>query len=181
MLVPMIVLTLFMAWKDKANRRLHLQWGLGLLAASTLTQTLLRVWYYDEWLPNTYYLKVLGVSLVDRIRRGVAVFAQFIWVPGWVFLLLPILLLLLWPDNVSLLMLALLAGQAAYSIYVGGDAWEHKGGANRFIAIAMPLFFVVFMHTLERLRQTLLSVRSNRWLVPLSYLLLVAFAAYIAR
>lgn len=177
MLVPMIGLTLFMAWKNEANRKTHLQWGFGLLAVSAIGQTLLRYWYYDEWLPNTYYLKVVGVSLVDRIRRGVAVFGQFLWVPGWVFLLLPLLLLLLWPQNNStMLMLALLAGQAAYSIYVGGDAWEHKGGANRFIAIAMPLFFVLFVHTLERLRQTLLNVSSNRWLVPLSQVLLVAFA-----
>jgi hypothetical protein len=176
MLVPMIALTLFMVWKDEKNRRLHLQWGFGLLAAATAVQTILRFWYYDEWLPNTYYLKVVGVSLFDRVKRGLAVFGQFLWVPGWAFLLLPSLLVLVWPESSTLLMLALLAGQAAYSIYVGGDAWEHKGGANRFIAIAMPLFFVLFMQTLEKLRATFLTIRSNRWLVPLSHMLLALFA-----
>lgn len=175
MLVPMLLVTAFMAWHDEEHRALHLRWGLGLLAAFTLFQTLLRLGYYGEWLPNTYYLKVGGVSLLDRLKRGIAVFAQFLWVPGWIIFLLPILLLLLWPETNSLLLIALLAGQAAYSIYVGGDAWEHKGGANRFIAIAMPLFFVLFVHTLEKLRQTLLAVRNAAWLKSASQFLLAAF------
>ena len=74
MFVPMIILIAFMAWKDDDHRRLHLKWGLGLLAGALLLQTLPRLWYYGEWLPNTYYLKVIGVSLFDRVKRGIAVF-----------------------------------------------------------------------------------------------------------
>ena len=51
------------------------------------------------------------------------------------------------------LLLAVIAGQLAYSVYVGGDAWEEHGGANRYIAIAMPLFFVAFAVAFETLRQ----------------------------
>jgi hypothetical protein len=35
--------------------------------------------------------------------------------------------------------------QVAYSIYVGGDAWEW-GGSNRYVSIAMPLFFLSFCY-----------------------------------
>jgi hypothetical protein len=31
----------------------------------------------------------------------------------------------------------------AYSIYVGGDAWEAFGGANRYICVVMPIMFVL--------------------------------------
>ena len=51
------------------------------------------------------------------------------------------------------LLLAVIVGQLAYSVYVGGDAWEEHGGANRYIAIAMPLFFAVFAVAVDLLRQ----------------------------
>jgi hypothetical protein len=42
-------------------------------------------------------------------------------------------------------------GQIVYSVYVGGDAWENHGGANRYIAIAMPIFFMLFAWTVQEL------------------------------
>jgi len=90
-------------------------------------------------------------------------------------MVLPLLLLFWWTEPQSLLLFALLAGQIAYSISVGGDAWEHKGGANRFIALAMPLFFILFVHTLEHIRQALLKVRSGTWLKLASLGLMGAF------
>ena len=170
MLIPMIAMVTIMAWRDAPNRKQHLIWGFGLLALATLIQSLARFAYYDEWLPNTYYLKVVGVSVIDRVKRGLAVFGQFLWVPGWIFFALPFLLLLIWPSDSSWLMMAIIAGQAAYSIYVGGDAWEHKGGANRFIAIAMPLFFILFTVSLNHIRESLLAIRirKEKWMPRLS-------------
>jgi hypothetical protein len=72
-------------------------------------------------------------------------------------------LLYLKPDAPTLLFFALLLGQIAYSISVGGDAWEHKGGANRFIALAMPLFFLLFVQALDSLRRTLLKNKPKDW------------------
>src|SRR5262249_29863856 len=40
------------------------------------------------------------------------------------------------------LLLAIALGYCAYSVYVGGDAWEHYG-TNRFISVVYPLFFVL--------------------------------------
>ena len=58
----------------------------------------------------------------------------------------------------------LLAGlfllQLAYSIHVGGDAWEWWGhGANRFVVVAMPLFFILASLVLFEVAQWL-----GRWL-----------------
>jgi hypothetical protein len=36
---------------------------------------------------------------------------------------------------------------------VGGDAWEERGGGNRFISIVMPLFFILFSCALSQLIQ----------------------------
>ncbi|MFN7037026.1 MAG: hypothetical protein ACK4SN_11740, partial [Bellilinea sp.] len=47
-------------------------------------------------------------------------------------------------DRKTLLVALVFLAQAAYSIYVGGDAWEHRGGANRFVALGMPALFVLF-------------------------------------
>jgi membrane protein YdbS with pleckstrin-like domain len=175
MVVPMVVLTAFLAWKDPARRKQHLSWGLGLLAASVAMQTIARRWYYGDWLPNTYYLKVVGVPLIDRLKQGWSVFWEFVWGSGWFLMVIPVLLLLIWPDPPALLLFSLLLGQIAYSIYVGGDAWEHKGGANRFIAIAMPLFFILFVQTLDKIRRTLVNLRKGSWTQLISHLLLTAF------
>lgn len=175
MAVPLAVLTAFMAWKDVRHRNEHLRWGLGLLAGGMLVQTVARKLYFGDWLPNTYYLKVVGVSLVDRVQRGWSVLWGFVWGSGWFLMLLPILLLLLWPDAPSLLLSALLIGQVAYSVYVGGDAWEHKGGANRFLAIVMPLFFILFVQTLDRIRRTLAANRKGAWVPIVSQVVLAAF------
>lgn len=176
MAVPLVVLTAFSAWKDAPRRKQHLLWGLGLLAISVGGQTLLRLWYYGEWLPNTYYLKVVGIPLTDRIQRGLSVFSDFVWESGWFLMVLPLILLFLNPNPPTLLLFGLLFGQIAYSIYVGGDAWEHKGGANRFIALAIPLFFVLFVQAADRVRQALLPKKSAEWGRILSQGLLAAFA-----
>ena len=44
---------------------------------------------------------------------------------------------------------AVFVAQIAYSTYVGGDAWEYLGGANRYVAIAMPLLVVLLATALE--------------------------------
>lgn len=174
MVVPLVVLTAFFAWKDARWRTAHLAWGFGLLGGSLILQTGLRLWYYGEWLPNTYYLKVVGIPLLDRVQRGLAVFGDFVWGSGWLLMILPLLLLALWPDTPTLLFFGLLLGQVAYSIYVGGDAWEHKGGANRFIALAMPLFFLLFVQTLNRIRQVLTPQKGRGWAPVVSHVVMGA-------
>jgi hypothetical protein len=49
----------------------------------------------------------------------------------------------------GLLVVAVLT-QMAYSVHVGGDAWEWWGGANRYITVVMPAFIVLFACGLRR-------------------------------
>lgn len=102
--------------------------------------------FYGDVLPNTYYLKLGGSSLADRLGPGLLTFGSsltqhllpLLAVAG--FLLLgvyrrggdPVL-----RSKLSLLA-ALVAVQCAYSVYVGGDAWEYMRMANRYVAVAIP-------------------------------------------
>ena len=144
MAVPYIVIFAVLFFVQKENRKEHVIWGLGLLVLSLGGQTLVRYLYYGALLPNTYYLKVEGWPLTLRLLRGLYALVHFAYYSNWVLFLLPFTIFLFRCDwKVTLLALVFIA-QVAYSVYVGGDAWENHGGANRYIVIAMPLFFVVF-------------------------------------
>ncbi len=111
-----------------------------------------REFYYGDWLPNTYYLKVQGWPFALRILRGLYALTQFAYYSNWVLFLLPFGLLLFRRDWKTVLLLGLIAGQIAYSVYVGGDAWEEHGGANRLHCPVMPLLFCL-MAIAEELRR----------------------------
>ena len=127
--------------------------GLTLLAVALAAYQVFRLVYFGDWLPNTYYLKLTGIPLDVRVARGALVFWDF---------LRPILL----PTGAVLVGAGLLARrhprfrlplaavliQFAYSVFVGGDAWETAVvGANRFIAPVMPLLFVLLTGVLNEL------------------------------
>jgi hypothetical protein len=153
MAVPFIVVLGVMYFVQPQYRKQNLTWGIGLLILFLGGQTLARYFYYGDWLPNTYYLKITGWPFVLRILRGLYALVWFIYYTNWVLFLIPFTLLIFRRDwKINLLFLILLA-QMAYSVYVGGDAWEEHGGANRYIALAMPLFFVVFAYSVEELRR----------------------------
>lgn len=154
-----LVIVGVMLFVQPSLRKQNLLWGIGLFALFLGGQTLARSLYYGDILPNTYYLKLEGFPFTLRILRGLYVLFNLIWYANWVLVLLPLAIFLFHRNwKVALLWLVVLA-QAAYSVYVGGDAWEHKGGANRFISIAIPLFFVLFAWTLEEIRKAI----ANRW------------------
>ena len=131
----------------------NLAWGAGLLALSLGGQALASNAYYGQWLPNTYYLKLEGWPFALRILRGLYALVWFIYYSNWAIFLLPLTLLLFRRDWKVTLLLALIFAQLAYSVFVGGDAWEHHGGANRFICIVMPLLFCLLAVAAEELRQ----------------------------
>ncbi len=149
--VPVLAATGMFAWIDEKRRKEHLLWGLGAIALTLGGLTLFRVLYYGNWLPNTYYLKLDGVSLILRISIGLRRFWDFVWNSNWALFALVLGLPILDKHKSLYPLYAVFLGQVAYSIYVGGDAWEHDGGANRFIAAVMPIFFILFSLTLGSL------------------------------
>jgi len=118
----------------------------GVVAAGCAL-TLFQMKYYGDPVPNTYYLKVAGVTAFERASRGIRVLLEL-----FVYHLWPLLLLAaigFW-KSVSLrknpkliLLLGMFLCQCAYSVYVGGDAWEWMHFSNRYIAIAVPGLFVL--------------------------------------
>ena len=144
MAVPFLMVLVFLILSDRENRRKHVIWGMGLFFLFILGQTSFRLLYYGELLPNTYYLKMSGYPFWLRIARGLYVFFLFAWYSNWILFILPFLILIFRRDRSVMLLILLFLGQAAYSVYVGGDAWDHKGGSNRYIAIVMPVFFILF-------------------------------------
>lgn len=180
MAVPYLVIFAVLFFTQKENRKLHLIWGIGLLILFLGGQTLARYFYYGELFPNTYYLKVEGWNTTLKTLRGLYALIQFVYFSNWVLFFLPLSLFLFRRDWKILLLLLVLAGQIAYSVYVGGDAWEHHhGGANRYIVIAMPLFFVAFswsvMELLQRAFDSIDLKFSQYFLYPL-FAILFAFS-----
>lgn len=113
-----------------------------------LLQFGLRFGYYGEFFPNTYYLKMTGFPIILRIMRGLYYFAEFALKSGIIFILPFIFITNI--RKIYLLILLLGAG-SLYSIYVGGDVWEYFGGANRYLAVVMPLYFVILALVIEKL------------------------------
>jgi hypothetical protein len=134
----------FLYLVDRPNRRRYLGLVPALLVGVLAPLFLARYAYYDEWLPNTYYLKMTGVSLFTRLDRGIGVtFDYFLKMTPLVFLIL-----LVRPDRQISLIAGLYLAQISYSVWVGGDSWE-SFGANRFITLVTPLFFVLLWATLH--------------------------------
>ena len=139
-----------------------------------------RLLYYGYPFPATYYLKMTGVSTLVRIQRGWDVFVPFVLSLKIYMLPFVFLALLLRRDRKTFLLLLIMLGWVAYSIYVGGDAWEHRGGANRFLSLGMPAYFTLFAITareLVRLGQKWISRLLPGLSRPAAVLVWAGFAA----
>lgn len=151
-------IVLFHTFVLRHQRRIDWR-AMGVILSVVLLHTLFRYACYGDPLPNTYYLKLGGVPLMTRIERGLSFLWELIYRSGVSPFVLPIVLFLPGMEGrktAGLLLLAVLL-QCGYSVYVGGDAWEGYGGANRYIAIVMPLLFVLIAMTvhviLSRIRE----------------------------
>jgi hypothetical protein len=94
--------------------------------------------YFGDSLPNTYYLKMTGLSPLLRIASGLRAAAQSFVLSEWLLVSLVVVFALhrgrrLLRDKAALLLLVF-AAQWAYSIFVGGDLGEQMPVANRYIA-----------------------------------------------
>jgi hypothetical protein len=152
MAVPYLVILFFLILTDRSHRRQNVLWGVGLLVIFILGQTAFRWLYYGDVLPNTYYLKMGGYPVLNRVVRGAYVLFQFAWDFNWLLFLFPLTVLVFRRERPVLLLFLVILAQIAYSVYVGGDAWEHKGGSNRYIAIVMPIFFILFVWAADLVR-----------------------------
>jgi hypothetical protein len=139
--IPVAVCALYLAAFTAGRARWRAAAAAG--AAIVFTQAALlgfSAWYFGDAWPNTYYLKLEGVTLVERLARGVP--AAILVILRHLGPLLLVALPALWPApwrSRASLPVAIVVVQLAYSAYVGGDAWEFMGYANRYVALALPL------------------------------------------
>jgi len=146
-------LSLFMVAAVSENRKRNLLTASSVFLLIISAESAFRWFYYNDILPNTFYLKVAGVPFLFRILRGLSVTKDFIINMSPFLFVLPFLYGVLRIKNkkLSLLMYAFLL-QLFYNIYVGGDAWEWWGNlANRYLCIVMPAFFILLSLMMSRL------------------------------
>lgn len=171
------------SWIDvpSVRRRRVRRLGACIVGASVLVLVFQYV-YWGDVLPNTYRLKVDGIPLFDRLERGVVT-------AGKVAPLLAVCLVCL----VALrgrgsavarrmvgLCTCLLSVTIAYSIWVGGDAWEADILINRYISVAVPTVVVAVMVTLASLLAPAPEPRRRARLTLVATSIVVVAAAAIA-
>ena len=144
---------------------------------------------YGQALPNTYYLKVEGASLAQRLSRGwVNLWLQVrtslfpILVPLAVFAIPYVRRRLVKNLPTLLLPLALFGGQAAYSVYVGGDAWEWwMLYASRYLCPALPALILAACQVTVKTARSWSDApptKTRTWLLALLLCLGAAAAAW---
>jgi arabinofuranosyltransferase len=110
--------------------------------------------YFGDFLPNTYYQKMAGAALWERVRNGLLMFAQHALWDTTLPAALAFIGLIVYRDlrrSEILLLTALFAAQCAYSVWVGGDYAEAEvDAANRFITQGMPALIILFSLALDR-------------------------------
>jgi hypothetical protein len=119
-----------------------------LIAAVVVAILAFQFAYFGDALPNTYYQKMLGASIGERLRVGALAFIQYATRDVVLLVLFSAVGLWLHPE-VRSRETALLAGlfgiQCLYSIWVGGDYAEPEvSAANRFITQGMPALILLF-------------------------------------
>lgn len=145
-----VAVVAFVAWRARGAAL----WPALALGAALAVKTGFRLAYFGEALPNTYYLKLGGEPLGERLPRGAVAVGSI----GLLELYAPLALAAVGllrsrgPSRAALLLPAgLVPLQCAYSLYVGGDVWEFLGLANRYITPAIPCLLVVAALGLHRL------------------------------
>ena len=150
----LVIVLALAAWLLVSTRKRDPGWLLALTlvlagAAAFVVQAAWRWAYYGYLLPNTYYLKVEGHDLIDRILRGQ-------WTDGKLPLLIAVLVLsaLVFgsfknrrDDSflIAGMLLTVSVALVAYSTYVGGDAWDELTVPNRYVVPAFAFGAVLFL------------------------------------
>lgn len=111
--------------------------------------------YFGDFLPNTFYQKVVGASISERLRNGIVVFAEHATRDTLVLVLFSIASIMLHrglKNRETAVLAGLFVVQCLYSVWVGGDYAEPEvDAANRFITQGMPFLIVLFSLGVERI------------------------------
>ncbi|MFH1721880.1 MAG: hypothetical protein ABH950_04655 [Candidatus Altiarchaeota archaeon] len=155
-LINFLAVPAFLLIARKRFQAKRIMWVLLFIVIFVGGQTLFRYWNFGEFLPNTYYLKVTGISASDRIMKGLAMANFFIRGISVIPFLFAILALIIpKKQNEKLLLAYVFIVQLAYSIYVGGDVWSWFGGADRYVSVVMPFFLILLCYGIFKPLETI--------------------------
>ncbi|TMK63229.1 MAG: hypothetical protein E6G07_03055 [Actinobacteria bacterium] len=145
--VPCVVIAAYAALTADPDRRRRVALVLGgTILATVAAHTGMRLLIYHQALANTYYLKVGNVPLGVRLGRGATALLHSLGTGLYAPLALAAAYLVTnreRPLRPQHLILAIFAAVCAYSVYVGGDAWESNEIPNRYLTPTLPLLFAL--------------------------------------
>jgi hypothetical protein len=129
-----------------------------IVVATAASVCLAQKLYWGSWLPNTYHLKMDGVSPIDRISRGLASSAK----TSVLFAIIAIAVITQlrsteFHRRVVFIASAMFVAMASYAVYIGGDAWEGEM-LNRFYATILPLVPLIAGLSFNTLRKRVTPV-----------------------
>ncbi|MFH1185714.1 MAG: hypothetical protein V1755_11865 [Chloroflexota bacterium] len=121
--------------------------------------------YFGDALPNTYYQKVVGASIGERIQNGLRVFNEY--AARDVLMMSLFSAAGIWfyramRSREVALLASLFVVQCLYSIWIGGDYAEPEvAAANRFITQGVPALIILFSLALDRILSDVLAARQE--------------------
>jgi len=101
-------------------------------------QGLFQYIYYGEYVANTYTLKLVGMSLSERLENGTGFILPFLQ-SVTLLLALSITFVIYKTNSKKLLLLSIVLAAISYQIYVGGDPWVYW----RIMSPTMPLAIIL--------------------------------------
>lgn len=142
-LIPAALIFAFLALEAFADHWRRAEWlpilfaGL-LYAAFPAAQTLFRLAYYGQVLPNTYALKLTNFPISIRGIGGIQFVIPFVAQSALLFLL-AVTALIRRLQRVRLFLFGFIVLALGYQVYVGGDPWP----SWRMLSPAMPALFLL--------------------------------------
>ena len=147
--------------------------------------------YFGDPLPNTYYQKVVGASVGERVQNGILVFNEYAARDALMIVLLSFGGMWFYRGMRSrevVLLAGLFVIQCLYSIWIGGDYAEPEvAAANRFITQGMPALIIVFALVVDRMRLDVLAANQRTFstallssIVALATLLVISGTPWLA-
>lgn len=170
-LIVGVIFVLLMLWAPSFASRLQVvRMVLLPIAGICLLVLACQYFYFGDYLTNTYRLKMEGFSLADRFHRGLHASAKS----------LPITLLTAaafvsfglqskrsQSARVGVMFSSVWFISLAYSVWVGGDAWEWSRFDNRYLALALPSALAACLLALSQ------TLASKRWKLRYFVVLLI--------
>jgi hypothetical protein len=144
-LIFALLIAVYIFWETftrKPNSTILLQlfFGLILYLIFVAGQFVFQYSYYGELLPNTYTLKLTGMSLADRLSNGFGFILPFLLQSGLLLLMAGIDVVRRFQTE-KLLLFLLVASAIGYQIYVGGDPWPYW----RMMSPTMPFLGILLI------------------------------------